>query len=161
MLWITIAKTASVWVTRRVRSLFPVYTQVRRKSECNTIVCSFILLSGTSGVVYISILIVWDDTLEWILSSGCREWNSYLVSLGGNAYTDSEWSLIILLFISPEVIRGFYWLGPRVDLPVLQTTSDMLGMIFQLRDSLSSMPFTISENGIRISPQIPSQLVCS
>jgi len=85
----------------------------------DSVIAEGILLAANSWVMYISIVIAWDDTLWSRLSFGSREPNSYLVPWVVILIHILSEALIILIFTSPEVIRGFYWLGLTVDLPVL------------------------------------------
>jgi len=59
-----------------------------------------------------------------------------LFSLSGNPYMHPEWSFIILPCISPEVIRGLYWLELRVDLPVLQLKAETSKHSFEFNITL-------------------------
>ena len=73
-----------------------------------------LLESCTSAYWYLQ-----DNTLYWILSFGGRERNCYLVSLGGDPYTNPEWRLIHRLFYLSGTHWGLHWLGLRVNLPGL------------------------------------------
>jgi hypothetical protein len=57
--------------------------------------------------------------LSWYNVSWAENGTVALLLLGCNSYSHPEWSFISLLFISLEVIRGCYWSGLKVDLPVL------------------------------------------